>query len=364
MLLNQLRKIKAYSIAIPLFYYYKYFGSDNRANDKVVVLNIRNVEFKRYLYLFVKFLHLEGYSIYIGKDFPTFYKLYKDQYINFLFREKIIKAGNPPANRNVKYIDDSVLCADYFSYPYLPHLSKTSYFVPMQQHPLMYHTGWWNEPLADARRKKSLFMAGNFDEQSYTPIEGDGLFKTISRLKVHEHLNTNGLLYYIQDMPQLRTFLDDERIDEKVILINRLKTDVPMNELRHVLTRFDFYFALPGVVMPFSHNIIEAMSVGCIPFLQDEYAAMFKPSLINGKNALTFYNEEDLQAKITSLLNLNKSEIKRMQDEVLNFYYAYLTPESVVKALEDINFNKIYLQAEHYSVDLMKAAQTSLTSFN
>lgn len=354
MFVKQLRKIKAYSVAIPLFYYYKYFYADKHLSDKAIVLNVKNVEFKRYLYLFVKFLHLEGYSIYIGKDFPIFYKYYKDEYIRFLFSGKLVRTGNPPKGQHVKIIDDSVLSADYFSDRELPYLSRGSYFVPMQQHPLMYHTGWWNEPLAPSNRKKSLFMAGNFDEQSYAPIERDGLFKTISRLKIYSFLETNDALYHISDMPHLRTFLKDKAVDEKVILINRLKTDVPMNELRHILARFSFYFALPGVVMPFSHNIIEAMSAGCIPFLQDEYAAMFKPTLINGENAITFSDENDLQSKIATLFSLNNDEIIRMRDSVFTYYNTYLTPVKVVKALEEINFAKIYLQAEHHSVEFIK----------
>ena len=357
MLVKQLRKIKAYLVAIPLFYFYKYVFADHRLSDKVVVLNVKNVEFKRYLYLLVKFLHLEGYTIYIGKDFPTFYNYYKDQYIRFLFSGKLVRTGNPPNGQHVKIIDDQVLSADYFSNSQLPYLFNSFYYVPMQQHPLMYHTGWWNEPLASLKRKKSLFMAGNFDEQSYAPIEQDGLFKTISRLKIYSFLETNGALYHIPDMQHLRIFLNDEVLDEKVILINRLKTDVPMNELRHILARFSFYFALPGVVMPFSHNIIEAMSAGCIPFLQDEYAAMFKPALINGENAIIFSDEHDLQSTIASLFSLDNDDTKRMRDSVFTYYNTYLTPEKVVGALEETNFTKIYLQAEHHSVDFIKVKQ-------
>jgi hypothetical protein len=53
-----------------------------------------------------------------------------------------------------------------------------------------------------------------------------------------------------------------------------------MDELRHWLAKFDFYFALPGVVMPFSHNIIEAISVGCIPFIQQSSSHLFLSQLV------------------------------------------------------------------------------------
>ena len=61
------------------------------------------------------------------------------------------------------------------------------------------------------------------------------------------------------------------------------------------------------------------MSAGCIPFLQDEYAGMFKPALINGENAITFSDECDLQSKIADLFSLGNDDIKRMRDSVLTY---------------------------------------------
>ncbi len=350
---NFIKKIKIY-LFILKYYQYKFSNYNRKAKSKAVLINIKNYHYKRYLYLFVKFLHLEGYTIYLNPDFISFYELRKDQYISFLFREKIINLNRPPDNLKVILIDDAVLSADYFSEHDAFESEQNSYFVPMQQHPLMYHTGWWNEPIKKVRRKKSLFMAGNFDETVYAPIEKDGVFKTMSRLKVYSFLNDLQLLYPINSMNDLRSFIEDDNIDNKVILINRLKANVPMNELRHILGQFDFYFALPGVVMPFSHNIIEAMSAACVPFIQEEYAQLFKPPLYNGKQAITFTDNNDLESRLNYLFSLSKEQIGTMRNEVGKYYTNYLTPSKVVASIERINFNKIYLQAEHHSVDLLK----------
>ena len=143
-------------------------------------------------------------------------------------------------------------------------------------------------------------MAGNFDENTYTTTQQDGIFKALSRLWIYSFLQSKQSLYPIHSLQNLYDFYTSD-IDCKIILINRLKLNIPMDELRQWLAKFDFFFALPGVVMPFSHNIIEAMSVGCIPFLQQSYAEMFKPPLINNIQAVTFSDISDLEDKIKYL---------------------------------------------------------------
>ena len=256
-------------------------------------------------------------------------------------------------NIEIVVLDESVVSADYFEESKSDDEFSAGYHVPMSQHPIMYKEGWWNATIVRAKRKHSLFMAGNFDEGTYTSIEKDGIFKTLSRLKLHSFLLSKQLLYPINSLQNLHNFYGSS-IDHKIILINRLKINVPMNELRHCLAKFDFYFALPGVIMPFSHNIIEGMSVGCIPFLQQSYADMFKPPLVNHKQVLTFTDLSDLEIKIEYLMGLDSTKIELMRNEVNTYYDSFLTPNKVVASLINVNFKNIYLQAEDYSVALLK----------
>lgn len=336
-------------IVIPFFYQYKLKGNNKRKTNKAVVIQVKHPHFKRYLYLFIKFLYLEGYTIYVKPNFITFYNLKTDQFCTYLFSEKIICVDKPPKNVKTIVLDKTVLNANYFEAP----KTTAAYYVPMSQHPLMYKENWWNAPIVDEKRKQSVFMAGNFDESTYLAIENDNVFTTISRLGIYSFLANKQLLYSIDSLQKLQTFYEST-IDFKIILLNRLKLNVPMDELRHWLAKFDFYFALPGVVMPFSHNIIEAMSVGCIPFIQQSYADMFSPPLINHKQVLTFTDITDLQDKIKYLFALDSYKIAQMRNEVYAYYNNYLTPTKVVQNLEKANFKNIYLQAEHYSVALLK----------
>jgi hypothetical protein len=67
-----------------------------------------------------------------------------------------------------------------------------------------------------------------------------------------------------------------------------------MEELRPTLSHFNFFLACPGFIMPYSHNVVEAMSVGAIPVIQDTYAHMFFPTLKHNINAIIFTDLGDL----------------------------------------------------------------------
>ncbi len=345
---NYLSKTKIFLISVPLFYHYKIFGNNKRKTAKAVIVQVKHPHFKRYLYVFIKFLYLEGYTIYVKPSYTTFYNLKSDQFCAYLFAEKIISLDKPPNNIKIIVLDETLLNANYFE----ESNSISAYHIPISQHPLMYKEGWWNAPITTVKRKQSLFMAGNFDERTYSATQNEGIFKTISRLLIYKYLINRKLLYPIDSLQNLNNFYESE-LENKIILLNRLKINVPMDELRHWLAKFDFYFALPGVIMPFSHNIIEAMSVGCIPFVQQSYADLFKPPLLNNIQVITFTNFNDLEDKINYLFNLDIHKIELMRNEVYTYYYNYLTPNKVVEKLENIDFKNIYLQAEHYSVALL-----------
>ncbi len=187
------------------------------------------------------------------------------------------------------------------------------------------------------------------------------MFTLLSLIAVYEYLHKKGLLFVTETRDDLQNFIKSED-DTRVILVNRLVFDITMPQLRSLLSEFDFYFALPGVIMPFSHNIIEAMSVGSIPFLQQEYAAMFKPALVPEINAITFKDASDLVKQLDYLLNLSPERIASLRKHVYAYYYEHLAPQAVVKKIDQGLTGKIYLQAEHYSVELLKKRLASASN--
>lgn len=350
-----LAQAKIYSVSIPQYYYYL-FLQPKTVSDKTVCISVKHNHFKRYLYGFIKFFHLGGYSIFLDITPSLFSEMRNEKWESYIFSERLVKLGKPPGNSKVILINETNLSADYFLNG--QDQSAKAYHVPMMQHPLMYHAGWWNMPVKSEKRKKSLFMAGNFDEAIYKGFEQEGIFELASRLEVYQYLKKKTLLYDVENNYGFAAFLNSSS-DHKVILLNRLKADVHMPELRPTLSRFSFFFALPGIEIPFSHNIIEAISCGCIPFIQESYAKLFMPPLRNGVHAIIFSGLHDIEDQLDHLFSLPDEEIEAMRNAVFYYYNQHLTPGKVVAALEANQFTNICLQAEHESVELAKKRRKS-----
>lgn len=338
--------VRFYS-SLLLFKTYRTNRPDTGAN-KVVLITIKKNPYGRYFYLFVKFFQLRGYVVYFGKSPMLFAALKSDQYAGLLLKEKEVRFSDPPPESDTLIIDGQKLSADYFS----PQVEST-YHVPMAQHPLMYHCQFWNVPVGQQPRKRSIFMAGNFDPVAYAKIDNDHLFSVLNRSYIRLLMEEENILYPIASRSDLQTFLESDE-DQKIILVDRKKFNIPMHELRPLLARFEFYFALPGMAMPFSHNIIEAFSSGTIPFIQQSYADLFAPPLANYGQAVTFQGKDDLIQRLRDLFSISQPQIASLRSCVGKYYENYLTPKSVVENLEKNKYTSIYLQAERTSVDLMK----------
>jgi hypothetical protein len=333
--------------------FYTYQPPAKERRGEPLFFNINRNPFSRYLYLFLKFFHMEGYAVHLPKSPRLIYHLVSDHYASLLLKERIVVFGKPLKEKQLIEFPPSMISPDYFDQLDNRQKSAHAYYIPMSQHPLMYHAGFWDQPISEGRRKRSVFMAGNFDPRTYRDIENDGMFRLLSRLAVQKQLNEKGFLFPINNEPSLSQFLSGND-DNKVILVNRLEYDVPMQELRSMLAKFDFFFALPGVVMPLCHNIVEAMSSGCIPFLQESYANLFDPPLRDGVCSITFRDEKDLPAKLKMLFDLPDEKVNSMRAAINNYYRGYLTPASVVRTILSGHYSRLYLQAEHLSVALLR----------
>jgi hypothetical protein len=351
-----MKRFARISVYLRTFLFYLRYRPLRRKPEKephTILLDIRENYYRRYLYTFLKFFHIEGYEIYVRRRLKLMVQLRRDPYANYLLKERLIHFGKPSGKSRQLIIGEGILSPDYFTGIINEPVTKNSFYVPMPQHPLMYHAELWNMPLNNQKRKRSIFMAGNFDPLLYDQIGKAGIFNLISRTSIYEILENRERLYRINDLKALEKFLESS-LDQQIILVNRLHFDVPMNKLRGILNQFTFYFALPGVSMPYCHNIVEAMSAGAIPFLQKAYADLFQPALIDGVHVIVFKNSQDLEERLDLAFSLSEEELKLMRQNILAYYHEHATPQSVVSLLESKTFDKIYLQASEYSVSLVK----------
>ena len=97
------------------------------------------------------------------------------------------------------------------------------------------------------------------------------------------------------------------------------------------LGRCAFFLAPPGTRMPFSHNLVEGMSVGAIPILS--YADWLEPPLRGGVDCLVYSTLGELGDVIEQALALDAAEIERWRGNVLRYYAEHLSVDSFARRL-------------------------------
>jgi len=143
--------------------------------------------------------------------------------------------------------------------------------------------------------------------------------------------------------------------DQKVLIVNTAEAfRIDLKVLPGILSSFNFYLAMPGIVIPQSHNLIEAMACGCIPIIHAEYAGLMKPRLIHKKNSFVFEDLKDLDDLMQRIFLTPSEKIEQIRAEVFYYYKRFLSPESVVNTIESDDFQKIYIQAELISLRLLR----------
>jgi hypothetical protein len=114
------------------------------------------------------------------------------------------------------------------------------------------------------------------------------------------------------------------------------------------LASTDFALAPPGLDMPHSHNLVEAMSQGAIPILN--YANWLSPRLQHGVNCLQFQNLAELSTTVQAALEMPLSRIYDMRAEVLRYYESFLRPDSVGRQILQRQPSTLFVNAETHSL--------------
>ncbi|WP_158825336.1 hypothetical protein [Mucilaginibacter lacusdianchii] len=326
-------------------------------SKKSIFIDIQSNVYNRYLYTLLKFLKLEGFTIYLPKKFSLVNQISKELYASYILKDKLVifkDLVNIKERSNLITIGRDVLSANYFESLLKQQQKRKSYYIPISQHPALYYKNLWNIPIDRSQERiNSILLLGNFDKQLYSKISHDGVFNILSRIEVLNVIENTCLNTEVHGLEDLNIYLAKSPNSE-VVIIKSNEKGIPAEALRSTLVKFNYFFAVPGVVMPFSHNIVEAMSVGCIPILQDTYAQLFSPPLKHHINALIFKDKDDLSDLISYAFNLSENEIAILRKNVDDYYSHYLTPHAVVSMLLRDKHEHVFLQAEHHSVNLVK----------
>ena len=326
-------------------------------NDAIraVWFDVEAVLYNRYLFNLVKFFEINGYKVYF-KPRVLRYLTLTNQYARLLFKEDNVKFSRsiPPncvmafSDRDQAKKELKFLSTHYYEHLAGAELIKTEHYqVPMAMHPYMYIQQYWDKQF-HATRKHSIFFAGNFDEKVYSQFSEENKFPMLDRTAIYNRLKTLAVTVFPKSYQELVT----SKKEGQVVVVCRDNFAVPMESLRETIAAFAFFLACPGMVMPFSHNVIEAMSVGTIPIIHQNYATLFIPALQHKHNAIVF-DDTDFEKKIEEALHVSETDIDEMIKNVQQYYGHYLSPEAVVNNILTSTGHNIYLLDGINSVNLI-----------
>jgi uncharacterized Zn-finger protein len=323
-------------------------------NGKPAVwIDLSGNSYVRFSYLTAKFLQIEGY-----KPNIKFMLSLGAPYARLLIHEnEVVFSNEIPKNAVAVFSDHQSgrlgcksISNDYFS-SIFEH-RKRSYHIPIGMHPNMYMKGLWNAPVSVEERKRSIFFAGNFNAAVYKRLSKNKKFAMVDRVEIGRMLGSLPNCTF----PKSYDELINNHADGKIDIVQQGNFTVPMEVLRPTIARYAFFIACPGVDMPLSHNLIEAMSVGAIPIIHQEYSDMLAPQLQDMTNAL-IYNNENFMVVIQKALLLDTAQITAMAAQVKSYYDLHFTPKGIVEKLVSPDFDEYFLNAERTSVGMMQKSR-------
>lgn len=339
------------------YYLFRFLEWGNKHTSKTCInLRIGENHASRNIYFFVKALSTNGNKVYACTDRKFIKRMLKDYYASLILTEKLLNfrfkplAGcrtlgiSPDSNVKISY--------DYFSLLLSGRpIPPGHYHVPIGMHPLQYHLQLHEQTFA-VSRKKMLFFSGNLKAKFYDNFDGRKVFDMPGRLDLIEALKASSVKLLLNVECDK---LDTENLQGKAVICDTDCCKVAHEDWRKVLAGMHFFMCFPGQVIPFCHNIYEAMSVGTIPVLHRNYAALFTPPLQDGVDCFTFENEKHFVEICQGCLELPAEKLMPMHEAVNNYYQEHLSLEAVGKKIMDENLQVIYLQAEQYSLQMLKA---------
>ena len=305
--------------------------------------------YNRYFYVLVKFFSIARYHVCMPGGFGAFTQIkHGDGYLQLVNKEKLVCYNvHSECKFGIKLTDANV-SSDYFSFM-LNHAvdDAATYHIPMPMHPLMYSQDLWDVPVSCSVRKKSVFMIGNFDPKYYGKL-ADMPFGVVSRIELRDLLQKMGVLTSFATLLEFEAFIESPG-DNQCILIDSCKFKIEPKYLRPVLGKFSFFLACPGILMPHSHNLIEALSVGTIPVIQKRYAELLHPELMHDINSIQFEGPGDLLSALEYAYSVPDGHLEYLRRNVLDYYERNATPSAVISRLAG-HPETIYLQTEAPSV--------------
>ncbi len=212
-------------------------------------------------------------------------------------------------------------------------------FYPYVMHPWVYAHGQHRRVVALRRtpRRVRLFFSGVVNDGYRDRFDFPIMARPAILDYVRETFRSDACVVASRaDLPALR------RTDRPIVLI-LFRGDITPTASNHFLSRASYFrwlaraeFALcpPGVFMPHSHNLIEALAVGTIPVTN--YPTFARPPLTDGQTCLAFATPDELGRAVRRTLTLPDPVIQAMRGAVTQTYDDDLSPAGFARHLAQV----------------------------
>ncbi len=322
----------------------------------IVFFEIADPRLERYLYLLLKFFEIAGFTIYLKFNLNLLLNL--RNYSELILRLENFRIFLSEPSGSFMHLtfdsasnDSSVgITPKYFGYP---GGKPEEFIMPYPMHPIVYESGM-HKAIHNFRKRErhiKVFFSGNTNEAYANPDIGE-CYDKVDRCRITQHLSELLDEEYLKVVSTIGQTVDVTSFETRGLLMFR-NIVVDLEFWIKMLSNSEYVICPPGVSMPFSHNVIEAMAVGCIPIL--EYPEMFNPPLEDGVNCIAFSGTTNLCDRIREIVNQRRPSLT-MRREAIKYYEAHLEPGAViaelVRRLPELKL--IRVNAEHLSLDELK----------
>ncbi len=322
---------------------------------KAVFFDIDNPRFERYLYWLLKMFDIAGWRVSLRASPNLLLNLRNFAEYIYDIQTLDIRLTQPKdcdlVISNKRKNGAIFLDTNYFQ----KDKPVNSLSLPFFMFPEVYHQELDRRisRLRSSKRNVRCFLRGSSLEYYDNP-EINSLFGILNRYEITKQIGE----YYRQK----EGFMEIEILEDADKIVDGVSIDflllrnsvITLPKWIELLSKCSFFIAPPGFMMPFSHNLYEAMAVGCIPITQ--YGKYFSPPLVNGETCFSFSDIPDLKATIDQILGIDEVTISRMRENVVKYYDTHLDPKGIVEKIENKKegVSHLYIIAGHLSVHDIK----------
>ncbi len=339
------------------YFRWKLRNNDSKSNliSNHVYFDIDDPRLERYLYWLLKMFDIAGWRVSLKASPNLLLNLRNSSEYIYDIESLDIRLARPKycdlviSNRRMAgaiFLDTNYFRSDK---------PQNSFNLPFFMFPDVYHLQM-DKNLGGLRRETAtirVFVGGNLGSD-YDRPEMRLKFGIANRYEIKRELLSafegSQILTRIARQDSVDRLMTTSDSSDVVMLE---KNSLNLSDWLRLLAKSDFFIAVPGTIMPFCHNIIEAMAVGCIPITQ--YGKYFDPPLIDGETCLDFNDISDLLEVTQFAAGMDATDIGRMRENVLRYYDEHLDARAAVRQIYALraSLEQIYLIAGHLSVEGM-----------